>query len=194
MIKEMHNIESRIIELETRMDAVMQLSRNVIRIAGKLVMAIHSRDWKQADSLISSLNEYMKQLKLKESGFEHYSLQAHQEYAEAMIVNSIIRKGLSVPSMRELGESEIPYLLGMMDAVGELKREAFESMRKGDIASASRYYSIMLEIYDSTVHFRFASSLVPDFRKKQDTARIQIEGTISELVSIEGKKTKPDSK
>ena len=32
--------------------------------------------------------------------------------------------------MKEIGETEVPYLLGLMDVVGELKREAIESIRK----------------------------------------------------------------
>ena len=186
MVDDISRIEKRIVELEAQMDSVMQLSRTVIRLAGKAITAMHARHGKEADELLSGLSASMKQLKEKEQGFEHYALPAHQEYSEAMIVYNIISNG-EVPAMGKIGETEIPYLLGLMDAVGELKREAFESMRKRDLASASRYYSMMLGIYDSTAHLRFASSLVPDFRKKQDTARIQIEGTISELVSLEGK-------
>jgi translin len=186
MADDIARIEKRIIELEGQMDSVMQLSRAVIRFAGKAITAMHARHEKEAGEFLSSMSESMKRLKATEQGFEHYSLPAHQEYTEAMIVYNIIKNG-KVPPMGEIGEAEIPYLLGMMDAVGELKREAFESMRKRDLATASMYYSLMLEIYDSTAHLRFAGALVPDFRKKQDTARIQIEGTISELVSLEGK-------
>ncbi len=186
MIRDTDRIEKRIVELESQMDSVMQLSRSVIRLAGKAITALHSKRKREATGLIERMSEQVKELTLREKGFEHYALQAHQEYSEAMIVYGIMERG-KVPTIGELGEGEIPYLLGMMDVVGELKREAFESMRTGSLKEASRYYDLMLDIYDSTAHFRFASALVPDFRKKQDTARIQIEGTIGELVSLENR-------
>ena len=186
MVEDIARVEKRITELEAQMDSVMQLSRDVIRTAGKAITAMHSGKKEDAGKLLAGMSRYVKELREKEHGFEHYSLQAHQEYAEAMIVHGVIRDGM-VPSMTDVGETEIPYLLGMMDAVGEFKREAFESMRRRDLAGASKFYSLMLDIYDSTAHLRFASALVPDFRRKQDTARIQIESTINELVSLEGR-------
>ncbi len=187
MIEDRDKIEKKIIALEGQMDSVMQLSRNVIRMAGKAITSMHAKKEKEAKELIAQMSDSMEELKAKEAGFEHYSLQAHQEYAEAIIVYGIIGKG-KIPDMKEVEEGEVAYLLGMMDAVGELKREAFEAMRNGDIEAASRYYDLMLDIYDSTAHFRFASALVPDFRRKQDVARMQIEGTISELVSLENRR------
>ncbi len=184
MIEECKRIEKRITELEAQFESVTGLSRNLIRVAGKSMTAMHTRDTVTAKKLIAGMEVMVKKLRSVEKGLEHYSMQAHQEYAEAMLLYSIIN-GRSMPRINEIGETEIPYLLGMMDVVGELKREAFEEMRKGNLEEADRYYRTMLEIYDSTVHFRFASSLVPDFRRKQDVARIQIESTISELVSLE---------
>jgi len=46
----------------------------------------------------------------------------------------------------------------------------------------------MKGIYDSTRSMRFANSLVPDFRHKQDTARIQLENAGSEILAFESRK------
>ncbi len=186
MIEESKRIEKRITELESQFEKVMGLSRSLIRTAGKSMTAMHTRDLPTAKKLVAEMSVMVRELRRIEKGMEHYSMQAHQEYTEAMLLYSIINKR-GIPAIREIGETEVPYLLGMMDVVGELKREAFEEMRKGNLREADRYYRMMLEIYDSTVHFRFASSLVPDFRRKQDVARIQIESTISELVSLESR-------
>ena len=43
----------------------------------------------------------------------------------------------------------------------------------------------MSDIYDSTLHMRFANSILPDFRRKQDTASIQIEGVMNEILHLE---------
>jgi predicted translin family RNA/ssDNA-binding protein len=45
----------------------------------------------------------------------------------------------------------------------------------------------MVDIYDSTLHLRFANAVLPDFRRKQDSARIQVENTASEILRTKQK-------
>ena len=181
MLEDKDRIEKRILELESSMDAVMQQSRTIIRTAAKLITAMHAKRMDEAREGLEKLKSANANLKKSERGFEHYSLQAHQEYSEAEILYRILTTG-KVPSASQIGEDEIAYLLGLMDVVGELKREAFDSMRDKDVKKAELYYGIMLDIYDSTISFRSSSAVLPDFRRKQDVARIQIESTIGELV------------
>ena len=181
MIPEMEKIEKGVSEFEERMDRVMQQSRAIIRMAGKSITAMHVGKMKEAEELLGRLDGSVEELMRIERGLEHYSLQAYQEYAEARIFYYII-KHKKIQPIKEMKIGERAYLLGLMDVVGELKREAFEELRKGEVAKANAYYNIMLDIYDSTLQLRFAGNVLPDFRRKQDVARIQIESTIGELV------------
>ena len=181
MIPEIDKIEKDVVKYEERMDSVMQTSRSLIRLCGKSITAMHSRDMKEAEEMLAQVTEMGAKLSKLDTGLEQYSLQAYQEYAEAKVLYYIIKNG-SIPSMKEVGVNERAYLLGLMDVVGELKREAFESLRKNDIGKAEKYYQLMVDIYDSTLHMRFAGMVLPDFRRKQDVARIQIESTVGELV------------
>ncbi|MDE1824659.1 MAG: hypothetical protein KGI00_00075 [Candidatus Micrarchaeota archaeon] len=186
MIPDIDKIEKRLLELESARDKAMQLSRELIRTAGRAITLLHARDIKGANALFKKLEENRSQLRKVEKGFEYHTLQAHQEYTEAMALRSIITSR-RIPDAASLGEEAAPYLLGIMDVVGELKREAFEAMRNNRLGDAKLYYSFMLDIYDSTLHMRFASSMLPDFRRKQDSARIQIEGTINEIIYLEAR-------
>lgn len=186
MIREISSIENRLVKMERSKDTVMNLSREIIRNAGKAITLMHARDMAGASRFLSAMKAQKAELAKAEKGFEYFSLQAHQEYAEAFLLYWILKNG-RIPSSSQVGEKGQAYLLGLMDLVGELKREAFESMRKGRLKEAKHYYDLMLEIYDSTLHIRFASSILPDFRRKQDSARIQLEGTVAELVSMEGR-------
>lgn len=186
MIPDIDRMEKRLLETESRRDRALQLSRELIRNAGKAITLLHARDMKGAKALFQALEANRKALKAIEKGLEYYTLQAHQEYVEARVLESII-SSRRIPSAVSLGESAAPYILGIMDVVGELKREAFESMRKRDLKGAKAYYGFMLDIYDSTLHMRFANSMLPDFRRKQDSARIQIEGTINEILYLEAR-------
>ncbi|MDE1851370.1 MAG: hypothetical protein KGH69_01620 [Candidatus Micrarchaeota archaeon] len=186
MIPDMDRMEKRLLEIETKRDRALQLSRELIRNAGKAITLLHARDLKGAKSLFQKLEANRKALKAVEKGLEYYTLQAHQEYVEAKALESIIASR-RIPDAGSLGEEAAPYILGLMDVVGELKREAFEALRKSDLNDAKAYYAFMLDIYDSTLHMRFASSILPDFRRKQDSARIQIEGTINEILYLEAR-------
>ena len=183
MIPDLKRIESKVIGLEKGKDAVMQHSRELIRTAGKAIALMHASGAGEAKGMISQLKKQKAALSLVEKGFEYYALQAHQEYSEALILHSILSKK-AIPSMASIGEVEVAYLLGLMDVVGELKREAIESLRKGKDADAKEYYAIMADIYDSTLHMRFANSILPDFRRKQDVARIQLESVMNEMLRL----------
>ncbi|MDE1768418.1 MAG: hypothetical protein KGH67_03285 [Candidatus Micrarchaeota archaeon] len=183
MIPDIDSIEKKLTKLESDRDAVMQLSKDVIRLSGKTIAAMHAKGPNIPKEMITELKRSKARLDNIEKGFEYYSLQAHQEYSEALIFYNIISTG-KIPSMNAIDETEVPYLLGLMDAVGEIKREAIDSIRKGKNKDAKAYYSLISDIYDSTLHMRFASSILPDFRRKQDTARIQLEGLSNEILHI----------
>ncbi len=180
-IKDFEKVEGSLIKLQKQKDAVMDTSRNIIRMTGKAITLMHAGDLGTAGKMIADISKHVKKLNEIEKGFEYNSLQAHQEYVEAYAFFHIL-KNKDIISLDSIKESEIAYLLGIMDLVGELKREAVESLRKNDRNSAELYYKFMIEIYDSSRHMRFAESIAPDFRKKQDVARIQIETTASELL------------
>ena len=181
MIKDIDRIEKSILELHERRDKIMDLSRKAIMLTGKSITAMHAGKLPYAKELLDESVTILSKINTLEKGMEFYSLQCHQEVVEARLIYHIIKEG-RIPGAEELGEGELPYLLGLLDCVGELKREAFESMRKNEADKAMKYYEIMLDIYDSTLPLRFASSLVPDFRKKQDVARIQLESTSNALL------------
>lgn len=191
MLADLRKIEEKVADLESSRDRVMQLSRELIRTAGKAIALMHAKGPRSADAMLLDLKKMKNALSDAQKGFEYYSLQAHQEYTEAMVLHGILA-GMKMPRMAEIGETEVPYLLGLMDVVGELKREAIESIRKGRYDNARSYYDIMADIYDSTLHMRFSGSILPDFRRKQDSARIQLEGVMNELahLSHEGRGSK----
>jgi len=70
----------------------------------------------------------------------------------------------------------------LLDSMGELKREMYESIRKGRKKDAEEYFALMEEIFDALLPLRFSNAVLPDFRRKQDVARIQIEQARGELL------------
>ncbi|MDE1846154.1 MAG: hypothetical protein KGH53_02650 [Candidatus Micrarchaeota archaeon] len=183
MIPGIKNITQGIAKLQERQDKVMATSRAVVRLSGEAMANMHAKKYKDVKKQLALLSRQLGNLKKIEAGFEYYSMQAHQEFVEANVLYSIITTG-KVPSMAQMKESEVNYLLGVMDAVGELKRECFEELREGNTKKAKAYYETMKGIYDTTLHMRFANSVLPNFRKKQDVARIQLESVNAELLRL----------
>lgn len=182
----MRKVERKLMRLQESKDRVLIISRDIVRVAGRAITLMHAKKLGQAGACMRQLDSLVKKLGAAEKGFEYFSLQAHQEYVEARAFYTILKeKRLS--SMAEMHVDEIPYLLGIMDLVGELKRETIEAIRENNQESANSYYAFMKDIYDSTRSMRFANSLVPEFRRKQDTARIQMESAASEMLSMHGK-------
>jgi len=63
-----------------------------------------------------------------------------------------------------------------------LKREMYESIRKNKKKDAEKYFALMEEIFDALLPLRFSNAILPEFRRKQDVARIQIEQARGELL------------
>lgn len=185
-MRDMKRIERKLTELQNKKDSVLAVSRDMIRLAGRGITLMHAKKLGSAKRVLGRMGTLATKLKSLEPGFEYFSVQAHQEYVEASAFYTILKEN-RLASMGELRVAEIPYLLGMMDLVGELKRETIEAIRDNDLEAANSYYAFMKGIYDSTRAMRFASSLVPEFRRKQDTARIQVESAASEMLSLRGK-------
>jgi len=183
MIPNIGKITKDLKTLQERQDKVMSLSRSIVRLAGESISNMHAKRYVEVKRQLAKLKSMILQMRKIEEGFEYYSMQSHQEYVEAAMLYSIIAKGV-VPSAKQVGENSVNYMLGVMDTMGELKRECFEEMRAGNIKKAKAYFEIMQGIYDTTLHIRFANSILPNFRRKQDVARIQLESTGSELLRL----------
>ncbi|MCL4388410.1 MAG: hypothetical protein M1564_02480 [Candidatus Marsarchaeota archaeon] len=166
------------------MDRILQRSREMVRMASKAITLMHANRMDDAASMISEMDSQRDEmLKMsKEDGMEFYSVQPLQEYVEAKALFRIINDG-SIPLAEGLGVPQEPYVLGLMDVVGELKREILESISSGRGELADAYLAKMKEIYDSTRGIRFSDSVLPGFRRKQDVARAQIESAWSDILS-----------
>jgi len=178
---EINEIEKRLMKKEEAMDHINAVGRLIVRSCSNAIKAIHARDQKTATMHIKEAEKELKKFLQYEKDFPVQINHILQEYAEALIVLSAVSRK-KIPSFEELGINEVAYLNGLLDAVGELKREMYEALRRGEKDEAKRYFALMEDIYDSLLPLRFSNSVLPDFRRKQDVARMQIEQARGELL------------
>ncbi|MEM0149777.1 MAG: hypothetical protein QXW10_02685 [Candidatus Micrarchaeaceae archaeon] len=178
---EIDGISKYLMDKQDAFNAAMGISRNIIMEAGRIITMLHNNDMAEAKKKFALLSNEVRKLGSTGAGFEYHTLQAYQEYAEAAIMLAIKSSG-KIPSISKVHVQKDAYLFGLMDAVGELKREVLEALRRDDTKNAEKFFDLMNKIYDSTRRLRFAEAILPGFRRKQDTARIQLENAGSEIV------------
>jgi translin len=168
-------------ELEKELDAVLTGNRIVVRACSNAIKSLHAYDLEEAKKYLREAEKGLEKLSKYHEHFPDHLNHVYQEYAEARIVLSSVELK-KVPSIADLGVPEVPYLNGLLDAIGELKREMYESLRRGNRHEAQEYFKMMEEIYDELLPLRFSNAILPEFRHKQDVARIQIEQARGELL------------
>jgi len=168
-------------EKEKKLDIVLAESRKVVRSCSNSIKAMHAYELDTAKKHLAEADEALKSLSVYSEDFPSQLNHVYQEYAEAQIVLCAIETK-KIPGYAKLKVPEIPYLLGLLDAVGEFKREMYESLRRGKKKDAETYFQMMEEVYDELLPLRFSNSILPEFRKKQDSARHQIEQARGELL------------
>jgi translin len=140
---------------------------------------------KETDELFAKLNSVAKTY--PDMAYLGLVDAAYQEYAEAQTLLSLIEKNRFV-SPEEIDVPSIAYVLALGDVIGELRRRALDSLRKGDVETAEDCLGLMEEIYAELMGMDEAYMLVPGLRRKSDVARHLIETTRGD-VTIEARRS-----
>lgn len=166
---------------EEQLDKIMVHNRQIIRSCSNAIKAMHSGDLSQAKEYLEQAKKDLGLVLDYQNNYQGHLNHILQEYTEAWVVLAAI-ESKSIPGQKDLGVPDIPYLLGLLDAIGELKREMYECLRQGKKTDAEAYFKLMEEIYDELLCLRFSNAVLPEFRHKQDSARHQIEQARGELI------------
>lgn len=177
-------IEKEFNEKDKTREKALRLAREIIISSRKAIQKIHQGKMREAKASINGSTKKLQQLyeltkdhpELYYAGFVE---NAAQELVEAHCFYNIIRKK-ELPDPDDLKTTYGSYLLGLCDLVGELRRSALDSIRKGETKKADNYLKIMDEIYNVIIRFDYPSGLIP-IKKKQDMVRALIEKTRGEL-------------
>ena len=174
-------IEKELMKKESELDQVMIKSREIVRLCSNAIKAIHGKNIEEAKKILNEAEKEVAGIRKFESEFPNHIIHIMQEYVEARVVLSAF-ESKKIPSYRELKAPMESYLTGLLDATGELKRGMYEALRHGKKDDAINYFEMMEQIYDALLPLRFSNAILPEFKRKQDVARIQIEQARGELL------------
>ncbi len=166
---------------EEAQDSLLRLTRELVRECSIAVKMVHSGDMEGAESQARKAESLLKKTKKLESGFGYLVAQSYQEYVEISLLMAFVKKK-ELPTHHDLGVPFESYMTGLLDCVGELRRQMLEELRAGRKAEAEYYFERMSRLYEATLPLRFSNSILPNFRKKQDVARTQVEHARSEML------------
>lgn len=161
--------------------------RKIIQAASKAIRALHRGDVAAADQLLASgralIDEAEAPLEdhrdIYHAGFFY---DAVKEYAEAELTKALVLKQpLPLPS--DLDLHAVPYLKGLGEAVGELRRRLLDQLRKGALAEAEETFADMEIIHDLLAALDYPDGMTSSLRRTTDVARSLIERSRADLTT-----------
>jgi len=162
-------------------EEVIRLSREIIRFSGEAVRMIHLGRLGDARDNLSSAGERVRSLvsRLRDHPDLFYSGLVYNclsEYVEAYVFYSLVVES-RMPSLKELGVPYIPYLQGLGDVIGELRRYIIDLLNREEYEKARVYLDVMETIYQWLRKLNYPDALMPGVRHKVDVGRRLIEDT-----------------
>jgi translin len=175
-------------EFETRNAArekALSQSRELIRTCANTIRAVHRRDFEQAQQLLAAARELSDGLTRNLAPFPDlfytgYVQDAQKEYVEATATLSLL-SGSPMPSPETLGVAAAPFLNGLAETVGELRRFVLDKLRRGELAGTEALLQTMDDIYSLLVTIDYPDALTGGLRRTTDAARGILERTRGDL-------------
>ena len=181
----LNSIRQRLDRKEELREQVLPLARQLIRESAALIKNAHRKEWDEAQNRRKVLLEAISDLKVKlaeapDLWFAGFIQDALKEVAEACIVYALLRDE-PVPSPEDLGIDDAPYLNGLLEAMGELRRATLDAIRSEDLPTAEKFLAIMDEVYFAAMTFDQADAVTQGARRRTDTLRAILERTRSDI-------------
>ena len=158
-------------------------SRQIVRECRSAISAMQSdNDYAKHLTLARKMSCELSRILAEFPDILHagYVLDAQQELAEAEIIASHIEDH-PFPSPESIGVSDEAFVLGLGDAIGELRRLLLSRLMNDDMTGARKELEAMEEFYRILMAFDYPDTLLAS-KRKQDVARGLLEKSRSELV------------
>jgi translin len=160
-------------------------SRAAIRFCANSIRATHRQEFKEAAELLAQAGTLLAEMAAdlqdhQDIYYAGFVQDAQKEYAEAAAFASLTG-GRSLPDAMELSIGWAPYLNGLGEAVGELRRYVLDQLRRGKLDSCEALLRSMDDIYALLTLVDFPDAITLGLRRTTDTARSILEKTRGDL-------------
>lgn len=175
-----------LLEKDRVYEQIRECVREIIRLSKIVISLVHRglMDEAKAEAEgFKQLMERLERLRRLHDELRYLSLiaSAYQEYCEAKALLVYLEEN-RIPGWEELSSPPMPYLLGLLDMVGELRRLVLENIRQGHVEKAEQILRGMDMIYEEALKVNSRYALSAGLRSKLDLARRLTEATRGELI------------
>ena len=165
----------------SKREFLIKNNRETVILCSQAIISIHKNDLNTAKKKIAKAKSELTKLKQKTSGnLVRYIITPEQEFVEAASLLAVI-EGKEIPSVKSLNVSDESYILGLLDCIGELKRQVIDKIRVGDTKRATQLFDVMENLYLLLYPFASYDKIVKETRRKLDVNRMLVEETRSVL-------------
>ncbi len=171
-------------------EKVLPLSRDAVRKCSESIKMTHKREFARAKALVDEAYKIIDSAisDMPSSDFVSKSKMmdiAYQELTEAANVQSLIEEGrYTSPEKYQIPSR--PYLNGLADVIGELRRASLDYLRMNEVEKSENLLNLMEDILEGLQSFDYPNALVPDLRRKCDVGRSLVERTRGDLTRAVG--------
>jgi translin len=160
-------------------------SRATIRYCANSIRAIHRQEFQQAQELIAQAAALLAEMgddlrDHRDIFFAGFVQDAQKEYAEAATFLALAQYR-PLPEPNELSIGWAPYLNGLGETVGELRRYVLDQLRRGNIDQCEIFLRHMDDIYALLTLVDYPDAITQGLRRTTDTARSILEKTRGDL-------------
>jgi len=183
---ELAGLQQELTEYDKTRERLLELTRNTVRLASWAIIQIHREQIPKAKTTLKEADESIAQIRdllnehaeFKQAG---YVVVAFQEFSEAKVLLSYASRK-KLPSQREVDVNWMPYVLGLLDLIGELRRMTMDQLKAGMPREAQGTFESMEALFEDLLSLD-RTSIVPTFRRKMDVAKKLVEATRADVVA-----------
>jgi translin len=166
-------------------EQVLRWSRELVRACATSIRAVHRREFEQAEALVGEASALNGRIcatleDMADIYWTGYVQDAQKELVEACATFALV-KGGPLPDPRTLGVAPGPFLNGLAESVGELRRYVLDLLRRGEMDGCERLLEAMDEIYALLVTIDYPDALTGGLRRTTDSTRGIVEKTRGDL-------------
>ncbi len=171
---------------EARERALLK-SRTVIRLSASAIRATHRGEFAKAGELLAEARKLLSDMRHdlldhRDIYYAGFVSDAQKEFSEASITLDVIQ-GQPLPTPESLGVEWPPFLNGLGESIGELRRHLLDNLRQGRLDRCEAIMAQMDDFFDLLVTLDFPDAITNNLRRTADSARGVIEKTRGDMTA-----------
>lgn len=180
-----HSAQEYLSAKHTARERALPKSRAAIRFCANAIRAVHREEFDNASKLLSEAGGLLRAMAadLREHldiFYAGFVADAQKEYAEAALTYALIkREPLPTPDVLQIEWA--PYLNGLGETIGEIRRYVLDRMRLGKLDACEALLNDMDEIYALLTTLDYPDAITGNLRRTTDAARGILEKTRGDL-------------